>query len=178
MQIFPKWATPERRGYLAMRKVVSHRDLAGWEVDLLTGEMLHPGYEKLQEMLLHEWVADDREERNYLRRLEQERLHPVERIRQGRFDSIARDIFLAEQPTHYLEAVGIDALRRQPVAKVRLASSPVRLWVDVPAPIPELPPAPEGGWSKNALRRFRRYGKGPIAQAINQAVSDYHNSPD
>ena len=163
MRTFPKWATPQRRGWLAY-KLATYiaRDTGDFEVDLLTGAISHPDYERLQSMLRHEWVADDREERAYLRKLEQERLHPTERIRQGGFDSIARDIFLSAQPSHYVEGQSVDVLRQQPVVKVRVASSPVRLWVDMPP-------------SKSAIRKARRYGKGRLA-AIEQAVSDYHNS--
>ena len=164
MRTFPKWATPQRRGWLALKLATTiAQDTGGFEVDLLTGRISHPEYDKLQNMLRHEWAAEDREERAYLLKLEQERFHPKDRIHQGRFDSIARDIFLSAQPSHYVMGQTLDVLRQQPVALVRVASSPVQLWVD----IPQKP-------SKHALRKARWLRK--QQSVIEQAVSDYHNS--
>lgn len=163
MPTYPKWATPERRAWLAYQLALRMTPtLEGWETDILTGELRNPEYERIQDMLRHEWAAEDREQRAYLCKLEQRRLHPREYIRQGGFDSIMREVYLEHQPSHWPEGTAIDVLRQQPVAKVRVASSPVRLWVDIPP-------------SKNALRKARRYGKGRLA-AIEAAVADYRNS--
>ncbi len=165
MRTFPKWATPERRAWLAY-KLANYisRDTGGFEVDLLTGSISHPDYERLQAGLKAEWVADDRDARAYLRRLERHKLHPIEYIRQGGFDSTSREVFLEGQPSHYAMGQTIDVLRQQPVALVRVSSTPVQLWVDIPTP------------SKHALRKARRYGK-VLQTAIDTAVADWRTSP-
>lgn len=170
----PKWATPERQAQLiglweqhGNRCLLGHPtcpELAHY-VDPLTGQLVGGRYFLVEETLVHEWVADDRAERAALLQAEQERLHPRELIYQGRFDSLAREIYRAEHPLYFLELLGITALSKRRVARVRIACSPVRLWVELP--------------SKNAIRQAKRYGReGPksLNEAITQAVHEYQNS--
>ena len=165
MRTFPKWATPQRRGWLAYKLATTiAQDTGGFEVDLLTGAISHPDYERLQAMLRHEWAAEDREERAYLRKLERRKLHPYEFITQGGFDSTAREVFHDSQPSHYVMGQTLDVLRGQPVALVRVSSTPIQLWVDIPKP------------SENALRKARRYGK-LLQTAIDTAVAEWRSSP-
>ena len=113
--------------------------------------------------LIQDWVADDREERAALERLERARLHQDEtRFRRGQFDTLRRQSYREAHPVYHLEGIGVSALTRQRVAKVRIALTRVRLWVELP--------------SKSAQRKARRYSKGEaqsINQAIVQAVKDY-----
>ena len=48
-------------------------------------------------------------------------------------DSIisSMDIFHDKQPLYYLEALGISGLKLQPFAKVKIASSYMRLYIDL-----------------------------------------------
>ncbi|MBI4282134.1 MAG: hypothetical protein HY672_01425, partial [Chloroflexi bacterium] len=48
------------------------------------------------------------------------------------FDTVAREAFLLDRPLIYQASVGIDALTRQPVARVRVAGTAVRLFVFLP----------------------------------------------
>ena len=119
-----------------------------------------------EEAVIAEWVADDRAERVALSRLEQRRLHQDHRkLLSGRWDTTAREVYHASHPLYYLEVVGVSALTFKRVARVRIACSPVRLWVELP--------------SKNAIRKAKRYGaEGPrsINEAITQAVNAYLSS--
>jgi hypothetical protein len=88
---------------------------------------------------------------------------------------VAKDEFFSQQPSYYLEAVGISALTFTPIAKARVASTPVRLFVDVPKTKPKM--------SKNARHKALRYGRGrllgedrTIDQLCNLAVKDFWKS--
>jgi hypothetical protein len=76
---------------------------------------------------------------------------------------------------YYLEAVGISGLTFTPIAKARVASTPVRLFVDVPRSKRKM--------SKNARHKALRYGRGrlvgedrTIAELCNLAVKDFWRS--
>lgn len=119
-----------------------------------------------EEAVIAEWQADDRAERVALLRKEQRQLHQDNRrLIGGRWDTTARERHHAEHPLYYLAVVGVSALTKKRVARVRIACSPVRLWVELP--------------SKNAIRQAKRYGaQGPksINEAIVQAVHEYRAS--
>lgn len=154
---FPKWATPERRAHL-VRLFDRSRGFCVWEE--FPCLVLSHQYEVFSEDLIHYWVEDDREERQALRRAEEARMHQDRRrIWRGQFDTTAREVYAAKHPLFYVEGIGMSALTRKPVAKVRIACSTVRLWVELP--------------SKNQRRKARRYGKGSPQDAIAQAVKDY-----
>jgi len=94
-------------------------------------------------------------------------------FRQGRFDTVRRAEFLAQQPPYYLVGTGVDALTFRPVAKVRIPSTYIILFVDIG-------PALQG-MSKNARRKAVRYrGLTPEARPkaerlIEQAVKGWWN---
>ncbi len=86
------------------------------------------------EPVIKGWIAEDKVEQVALWRQEQRRLHHMtdERgWRNQRFDPVARDVFFQQQPPYYLEGVGISGLTFTRIAKVRVPSTPVRLFVDV-----------------------------------------------
>ena len=78
----------------------------------------------------------------------------------GRFNTIAKDRFYAEQPEYYLEGIGISGLTFKPFAKVRLASSFMHLHIDLGDSLK--------GIGKNQRRKAIRYGR--VSEAINQKV--------
>ena len=134
-------------------------------------------YEYKSESIIKDWIADTREadriawdnERKALHRTN-DRTFPL----RGRFSSIARDIWHDSQPLFYLEGIGISGLTFKPFAKIRLASSGTRLYIDISNVFKPL--------SKNARRKAVRYGKSnnalnnDIQSVCYQAVKHYLNS--
>lgn len=128
-----------------------------------------PLYEEKAEEYIRYWVEDDRAQRDAEWRRQRVTLHhvPDARFRQGQFDTIRREQFLEAQPPYYLEATGIDALTYRPIAKVRIPSTPIRLFVDIDEALQ--------GTSKNKRHKAVRYGK--LSKAaytmIEEAVKDW-----
>ena len=91
-------------------------------------------YELVARRLVRDWVSDDRSQRLAKSQEERKRLHalaePREPIR-GRFNTVSREIIMADQPAYYLDGLGISGLTFKPFAKVRVASSYMRLFVDI-----------------------------------------------
>jgi len=117
---------------------------------------------KAGEAIAH-WQADDRAQALAEWLAEQRQIHCLgERGRtKGEFNAIAKDIWFAEQPLHYIEGLGVSGLTFRPFAKVRLASSYVVLFVDIADAL--------RGESKNQRRKAIRYGK-PLPQEIQKAI--------
>ncbi|MBI2918057.1 MAG: hypothetical protein HYY01_08680 [Chloroflexi bacterium] len=136
------------------------------KVYVQTAEWVGGIYYLVEDEVVQEWVSDDRAERAALLQAERRRLHDDQyRIRQGQWDNVAREQWSERHGIYYLEGMTVDALTHKRVAKVRIASSPVRLWVTMP--------------SQNAKRKARRYGKEGARsddEAIVQAVKHYLNS--
>jgi hypothetical protein len=106
---------------------------------------------KCQE-LIAEWKADDRAKRQ----AEQKMLHSLGEPRKpvrGQFNTIGQDIFYGSQPLFYREALGVSCITFKPIAKVRIASSFMRLYIEV-----DLSYALKGV-SKNRRRKAFRYGR-------------------
>jgi len=107
------------------------------------------------EPVIKGWIAEDKVEQVALWRQEQRRLHHMtdERgWRNQRFDAVAKDVFFQQQPDYYLEGIGISGLTFTRIAKVRVPSTPVRLFVDVADS--KLPKK----MGQNARKRARRRG--------------------
>ncbi|MBI4330345.1 MAG: hypothetical protein HY673_03580 [Chloroflexi bacterium] len=120
--------------------------------------------------LIDEWKAEDRNKTQAEWKRERRLMHQIT-DRKGwgrRFDPIAREQFLLSQPPYQLEGVGVSGLTFTRVAKVRIASTNVRLFVDVAKSKP---------LSKNQRRKLTRYGIRPEHETIDElcktAVSDY-----
>ncbi len=146
----PQWATPERRAHLVRLFLESggfcmfgHRPC----------KIPSHHYEYFIEGLIAGWVAGDREQRQAEWEAELREMHriPDRHFRQGHFDPIRRELFLAQQPLYYLVGMGVDALTFRPVAKVRIPSTYVSLFVDIGEALQ--------GVSRNKRRKALRYGK-------------------
>jgi len=157
----PKWATQERERHLVRLFLKSGGFCVFGERPCPHPEAHH--YEFFIEGVIREWVLDDRAQREAEWRLEKARMHrvPDRKFRQGRFDTVRRAQFLEQQPPYYLVAVGVDAFTFRPVAKVRIPSSYVHLFVDI-APALQ-------GLSRNKRRKASRYGK-PLPKEAQETV--------
>jgi hypothetical protein len=85
------------------------------------------------EPIIEGWIVDDKLEQAELWRKERRELHRLNerRWKKEQFDAVAKDVFFQQQPDYYLEGIGISALTFTRIAKVRVPSTPVRLFVDV-----------------------------------------------
>jgi len=163
----PKWATPDRQAHLVklfLRSqgfcVFGHRPCPYPEHH----------YELFIEGLIKDWVAEDRARRQAEWEAERRALHSLGERRhplRGQFSAIAKDAFYADQPEYYLEGIGISGLTFRPFAKVRMASSFMRLHIDLGDSLK--------GMSKNAKRKALRHGKltETAQKRIRQAVRHY-----
>ena len=123
-------------------------------------------FEVYIEDLIADWQADDREQASLDWQAECKVMHFLgERSLplRGRFNNISRDIFHDRQPLYYLEALGIDGLKLQPFAKVKIGSSYMRLYVDLGCSLRTI--------SKNRRRKAIRYGK-PLPKEVENTVSE------
>ena len=171
----PKWATPDRQAHLVRLFLESggfcvygHRPCPYPEHH----------YELFIESLIKDWIADDRAQSQAELEAERRQIHSLGERRyplKGQFNTIAKDIFYAEQPQHYLEGLGISGLTFKPFAKVRIASSYMRLFVELGDSLK--------GISKAKRRKAIRYGKAlppqvqrRIEQLCNLAVRHYQNN--
>ncbi len=174
MATLPKWSTPDRQAYLVKLFVDSggfcifgHKDC----------QIASHHFELYIEGLIDDWKAEDREQARLDRIAESKALHSLgERSYPitGRFNNISYDIYHDSQPLFYLEGLGVDGLRLQPFAKVKLGSSYMRLYVELGSSL--------RGISKNKRRKAIRYRK-PLPQEVEArvlklvglAVRDYLN---
>jgi len=134
-------------------------------------------YIAIEDYQIKEWVADDKSEAMRIWYREQRTLHDLGEQREpirGRFNNIGRDIFAGNQPVYYLEGLGISGVTLKPFAKVKLASSYLRLYVDLGNNL--------RGISKHKRRKAIRYGKelpleveSKVAELVKLAVRDYLN---
>jgi hypothetical protein len=128
---------------------------------------------KLTEVV-EDWVKEDRQAKAYERKAIARLLHTIPEVGalRGQFNAISRDIYHESQPTYFIECLGISGLTFKPFAKVRIASSYVRLHVDLKAPLANV--------SKNRKRKYLRYGKGlpievqkEVELTCNKAIAHY-----
>ena len=170
MATLPKWSTPNRQVLL----VKLFLDSGGFCIYGHTNCPIPAHYYEIAiEHIIENWKEDDRE--NW--KLEQKAIHSLGERRypiRGRFSNIAKDIFFDKQPLFYLEALGIDGLKLQPFAKVRIASSYFRLYIDLGDSLRST--------SKHRRRKAIRYGKAlpleveaRVKELITLAVKDYLN---
>lgn len=130
-------------------------------------------YELKSETAIGYWIADDRAQRQADWEAESKAIHSLGERRypiRGEFSVIAKDVFYAEQPQYYLEGIGISGFTFKPFAKVRLASSFVRLHIDLADSLKDT--------SKNARRKALRYGRltKTAWQMVKRAVGHYLDS--
>ena len=124
--------------------------------------------------VIGDWIAEDKQAKAYERKAISRLLHTIPEVGKlrGQFNAISRDIYHESQPTYFIECLGISGLTFKPFAKVRIASSYVRLHVDLKAPLTSV--------SKNRKRKFIRYGKGlppevekEVELTCNRAIAHY-----
>ena len=163
----PNWATPGRQAYLVKLFnrsqgfcVFGHRPCPYPEHH----------YQLFIEGLIADWVREDRAEKQAQWQAERKALHSLGERRyplRGRFSNISKDIFYGKQPQFYLEGIGISGLTLKPFAKVKIASSYTRLYIDLADSLKDM--------SKNARRKALRHGRltDTASQRIRQAVRHY-----
>ena len=169
----PKWTTPTRQTHLVTLFLRS-KGFCVFGHPKCTIPEHH--YEIFIDNLVADWIADDRAQRQAdwqaetkARHSTNERTYPLH----GRFSGIGQDIYYDNQPEFYLEGLGISGLTFKPFAKLRLASSYIRLHVDLEDILKPV--------SKSQKRKAIRYGKIPtdLQDKINdrcwQAVKHYAN---
>ena len=173
-QTLPKWATPDRRNFLV-------------QLFLSSGGFCVYGHKKCQipehhyslysELLIKDWKHLDREIDNALWEAERKALHSLgERTYpiRGQFSAISRDIYAEEQPLYYLDGQAVSGVTFKPFVRVRLASSYMRLYVDLGEALRQV--------SKSQRRKAIRYGKPlppttrvAIMRKVMEAVRDYYS---
>jgi len=168
----PKWATLDRREVLVQLFVSSGGFCVYGHKKCLIPEH---HYHLYIEFLIQDWKQLDRAlsqaeweaERKALHSLG-ERTYPL----RGQFSAVSREIFADNQPLYYLEGQSVSGLTLTPFVKVRMASSYMRLFVDLGEALRQV--------SKSKRRKAIRYGK-PLPQEIQviirrkvlEAVRDY-----
>ncbi|MBU2008718.1 MAG: hypothetical protein KJ624_02520 [Chloroflexi bacterium] len=156
MKGLPLWATPPRQAHL-IRLYAQAREF--YEED---GRVVPDNNEAI-ELAIYIWKALDREEREEAWRREKRKLHALPKIlRRGPFDSIAREIYLAERPLWKIEAVGVGAFTFSRVTKVEIPALGKVIWVDLAGV--------DGSLSKNARRKLVRYRKGKLPSELEESV--------
>lgn len=109
-------------------------------------------YELKWRQQIADWKADDK--RQWL--LERKAFHSLGEYPDNsrkRFNAIGRDIFHSKQPIFYREGLGVSPVTFKTFAKVRIASSYMRLYIEV-----DLSQALKD-ISKNRRRKVIRYGR-------------------
>jgi len=168
----PKWSTLDRKAYLVKLFLDSGGFCIFGHSNCLIPEH---HYEVYIERVIDDWKTEDREQARLDWIAESKALHSLGERRYpitGRWNNISQDIFFDKQPLFYLEALGISGVKLQPFAKVKLASSYMRLYIDLGDSL--------RGTSKNQRRKAIRYGKElpksiqeRIAEKVSLAVRDY-----
>jgi hypothetical protein len=193
---YPKWATPQRRALLVE---LFQRSTLVWlspdspvrglcmdkQCSKISSDNPNPFcqecgrfFQKYIEPVIKFWIAEDKLEQAELWRREQLLLHHTP-DRWGwqnqHFDPVAKDVFFQKQPPYYLESIGISGSTFTRIAKVRVPSTNVRLFVDVA----------KSKTSKNARHKAKRYGKNigllneesrTVDQLCSAAVNDFKDS--
>lgn len=159
----PKWLTPTRKTNLVSLFLKSNGFCIFGEPHCQIPEH---HYEVFIEALIHDWQSSDRSQVRYEWQAELKAMHNLGETRtpiRGRFNNIARDINATNQPTFYIENLGMDCLKFQPFAKVRLSNSFMRLYVQLGDSLKAT--------SKHRKRKAIRYGK-PLPQSIEALIRD------
>lgn len=170
----PNWSNAERQHALLVLFVRS-----GAMCVFGHSNCLEPShyYESFIEGLIEWWKEQDREQAATDWQAEASAIHSLGETHtpiRGRFNNIGRDIYHGAQPLFFIERLGMDCLRLKPFAKVKVASSYMRLHVDISETVKHI--------SRHARRKAIRYGK-PLPQSaaneinslVTSAVRDYLN---
>ncbi len=159
----PKWSTPIRKANL-IQLFLKSGGFCIFGHENCTIPDHH--YEVFIEGLICDWKSEDREQASLDWKAERRAMHSLGETKtplRGRFSNIARDIWASKQPLFYLESLGMSGLTCKPFAKVKLASSYLRLYVDLGDSLRKA--------SKNMRRKAIRYGK-PLPKSIDTAIAE------
>ncbi|MBA7634318.1 hypothetical protein ES703_41902 [subsurface metagenome] len=168
----PKWATLDRKQALVRLFVAS-----GGFCVFGHKKCLFPDhhYHLFVEFLISDWKKQDSEQSQAEWKAEQKAMHSLgERTypMRGRFNALDKDLFGERQPLYYLEGQAVSGVTLKPFVRVRIASSYVRLYIDLSEPL--------GQVSKSKRRKAIRYGKPlplatrvDIGQRVLEAIRDY-----
>lgn len=129
------------------------------------GDCFYPLYTK---QLIREWSNADRAQSLAEWRAEAKALHSLGETRtpiRGQFNNISRDIYSSAQPLFFVETLGMNGLTLKPFAKVKLASSYLRLHIDLGDCLHKV------NVSKNAKRKAIRYGK-PLPKSVEERIAE------
>ena len=161
------WSTPERRAHLVSLFnrskgfcVFGHRMCQNAEHHFLN----------FQEAIIADWKAQDRAEREALLKIERAQIHGEKGVFGRQFDPVERDVFMANRPDYYLKGLGVSPVTFKKVAKVRVPSTYVHLYVDLSGT------KEAGSLSKNKRRKMQRYGQeapAEVNQLCRQAVEHW-----
>jgi len=90
-------------------------------------------YEQNSEFFIGGWKSEDRAEREWLWRREQQLLHkmPDERGWGQQYDPVAKDQFMSSREPFEIEAISVNPLTLQRVARIRVAGTGKRLFVNI-----------------------------------------------
>ena len=171
---YPKWSTPNRQAHLVKLFLDSGGFCVFGHRNCLVPEH---HYEVYIEGVIDYWKSEDREQAQLDWIAESKAIHSLGERRTpitGRFNNISMDIWHDKQPLFYLERLGMSGVKLQPFARVKLASSYLRLYVGLGDSL--------RGTSKNKRRKAIRYGKAlpldveaKVSKLAMLAVRDYLN---
>jgi len=170
----PKWATLDRKEKLIQLFLDSGGFCVYGHKKCLIPEH---NYYLYSECLISDWKQLDKELTSALWQAERKQLHSLgERSYpvRGQFSAISKTIYAESQPLYYLEGQAVSGLTLTPFVKVRIASSYIRLFVDLGEALRQV--------SKSARRKAIRYGKPlppttrvAIMRKVMEAVKDYYS---
>jgi len=173
-QSLPKWATLDRRNVLVQLFLSSGGFCVYGHKKCLIPEHHYCLY---SELLIKDWKQVDTEQSQADWEAERKALHSLgERTypTRGQFSAVSRDIYAESQPLYYLDGQAVSGLTFTPFVRVRVASSYIRLYVDLGEALRQV--------SKSKRRKAIRYGK-PLPENIKlsirrmvlEAVKDYYS---
>ena len=163
----PKWATPDRKSTLVRLFTISRGFCVFGHKDCLIPEH---HYELFAEVLIKDWVSDDKAQKQAEWQFERQQLHLTNDRRyplEGQFSAVGKDVFYASQPQYYTIGLGMSGLTLKPFAKIRIASSYTNLHIDLGDSLKDI--------GKNKRRKAIRYGRitDTIQARIREAVRHY-----
>jgi len=168
----PQWATAVRKEHLVKLFVKSHGFCVFRHPRCLYEDHHYVNY---IEGCIDFWKSEDREERQFLLKLEQGRVIDGTFGRYGSdFDPVTRDVYYQNRPGYYFLAFGVAADSKKRIAVIRVPSTYMRLYVEVSDCFQGA-----SNLSKNKRRKLARYGKAPsevwerVDKTCAQAVRDY-----
>ncbi|KKM99288.1 hypothetical protein LCGC14_1149240 [marine sediment metagenome] len=151
MSKLPKWSNLARRNALVS---LFHKSGGFCVFGHTKCLVVDHHYELYIDDLVKDWIASDRRDTLAIQQAETLALHKLSERKypiRGQFSAVSRDIYASSQPLYFRDGLGIDGVRLQPFARVRLKSSFFVLYVYLGDTLQ--------GVSKSRKRKAVRYGK-------------------